>query len=149
MAETESPRKAKKRGLIKGIVILVVILGLLGAGVWWWFAPDLPPGGPAKALASGIGSLFSGDEAEDDIKLTPQEQQAVEQMLRDMGLDITRRQPTPREQKAEKIEAQLETAGIPVSGVFITETYSGDPVLGAALNFDELLEKYGTQQSLD
>ncbi|MBI4188253.1 MAG: hypothetical protein HY529_03495 [Chloroflexi bacterium] len=142
MAETGGPPKARRRGLRKGMIILIIILGLLGAGVWWWFSPDLPPGGPIKALANGIGSLFSGEPK--DVKLSPQELQAIKNDLKDFMP-----QPSPMEQKATNIATQLRTAGIPVSGVYVLETDSGKPVLGVGLDFDELLKRFGTEQSLN
>ncbi|HLB27604.1 MAG TPA: hypothetical protein VJK47_00175, partial [Dehalococcoidales bacterium] len=140
MAETGSQPKAKRRGLRKGMIVLIIVLALIGIGVWWWFSPDLPPGGPIKALTSGIGSLFSGEPK--DVQLTSQELQAIKDELKDFIP-----QPSPLEQQADNIAAQLKTAGITASGVYILETDSGEPVLSVGLDFDVLLQKLGTEQS--
>ena len=141
-APEQSPPPPRRRGGCCGgcalkILALLILLptACTGAIVAYVAAPDLPPLGSfvpdLEALADHVP--FFGPSTSPAPPRTPEEQQELEELRE--RLEAPRREKSRRE---EETLAQLQAAGLPVTGAFIVETGGGEPALLLGVSYAQM-----------
>ncbi len=126
-------------GCLRFLIVFVAFIGLLVlGGVYYLKAPEMPP------ISSYIPSV-SLDEIRDSIPfarpnytppppLSPQAKAELGKVVASVAAPF--QTTTQREEQAAR---QLQSTGLPVSGVYLVESVKGEPILSVSLDYDNLV----------
>ncbi|MDO8689972.1 MAG: hypothetical protein Q7R39_08180 [Dehalococcoidia bacterium] len=127
-------------GCLKFLVVFVAFIGLLVlGGTFYLKAPEMSPiltSIPAVSLDEIRDSLpFAHPDYRLLPPLSPQAQAELGKVLASVGSPF--QTTTQREDQATR---QIQSAGLPVSGVYLVESVKGEPILCVSLDYDRLVE---------
>ncbi len=120
------------RWLIRILVILLALpllfAACVGGAAYYVLAPDLPPL-RVSLLSLGDKFPFLGPEDYPLASFGPELQQRLDELA--PAAD-------PLEEREESLGTQLQSTGLPITGVFILETDASVPVLAVGVDYDKL-----------